>query len=321
MVPESQGGRPLTPMQIRTLDRLISVGASRPVSPSELSSELAGRLESGCAAAVGRWTERSLYLTKSSLLTIDRCEGQLLAQAGQPSSGVNSAAASGTATHHAIQLAFTHPGRAAYEYIRQAVAALRKSDEQFLAWWNDATTSEQSDLLVNATSRLTNFLDDFPPLQEAWNPRFEEPMVAKAGKLTLSCRPDLTMGRPRGDYKQTMLILDFKTGDIKDEHLHEARLYALIATLRHGVAPWRSTVYSLASGDYTDPDVTPEVLFETVNWVIQGVEAYVDVLTEKRSPVLSPGAQCRFCPARDTCDLSGVGRTDLSLPSPKASGR
>lgn len=307
--------RPLTPRQIRVLDQLIALGAERPTCPPELVSELQARLEAGVTPALKRWTEKSLYVTKGQLLTALRCEGQLVAEAGAPRSGLSPAMVMGTIAHLAIQLSYTHPNRPVNEYVRQAIIASRRNDTTLDEWWVAAEPAEQSDLMIQIASRVTNFLDDFPPLQEAWGPRFEEPMVAKAAKLTLSCRPDLVMGRPRGDFKQTMMLIDFKTGDVKDEHLDEARLYALVSTLRHGVPPWRSLIYSLSSGDYTDPDITPEVLLETVDKVVFGVNSMVDSLAEVRPATLSPGNHCRFCPVKDACPASATSQVLLGTPS------
>lgn len=298
---QTNGAKPLTPRQMSVLDRLVAVGADRPFAPPDLVDELAAVLEAAAASAVPKWTERSFYLTKGMFLTATRCEGQVVAEAQQPRSGISVPLVVGTVAHRAIQLAYTHPMRPANEYVRQAVVASRKADQALDEWWVSAEPSEQSDLLMQATSRVTNFLDDFPPLQESWSPRFEEPIVAKAGKLTMSCRPDLVIGRPRGDLKQTMLLIDFKTSDIKEEHEREARFYGLVAALRHGVPPWRSTVYSLSSGDYTEPDMTPDVLIDTAHEVGLAVASLVDVLTEARTPTLLAGPHCRYCPAKATC--------------------
>lgn len=314
---QNASAKALTPRQMAVLDRLIAVGASRPSAPPELVAELTSILESATAGAVARWTQRSFYLTKGVYLTASRCEGQVVADAQTPRTGTSVPLIVGTVAHKAIQVAYTHPMRPVNEYVRQAVVAVRKGDPLVEQWWVEASSSEQSDLLMQTTSRVTNFLDDFPPLQTAWNPRFEEPMAAKVGRLTMSCRPDLVIGRPRGDLKQTLLVIDFKTSDVKEEHDKEARFYALVAALRHGVPPWRSTVYSLASGDYTEPDITPDVLIETAQDVGAAVNSIIDVLGEARPPSLAPGPHCRYCPARDACPAGSesLGSAALQLPS------
>ena len=296
----------LTPRQVRTLDELLAIGAERPAADPELVSEILARLAAAVEPALERWTERSLYLTKGQYLSTLRCEGELLASAQAPRSGMSAPAVAGTIAHRAVQLSYTHPFRPVSEYVRQSVVGARSADQELDGWWAKLPVSEQSDLLMQITSKVTNFLDDFPPLDPSWSPRFEEPMVAKVGKLTMASRADLLIGRPRGDLRQTMLLIDLKSGDIKDEHIDEAHFYALVATIRHGVPPWRSLVYSLASGDYTSPDITGDVLLETVDRVGAAINALVDVFTERRTPDLKPGGQCRWCPARETCPAATV---------------
>ena len=154
---------------------------------------------------------------------------------------------------------------------------------------------------MQINSRVLNFLDDWPPLESSWSPRFEESITARIGRLTLSCRADLVLGRPRADLRQTLLIVDLKSGALKDEHRDEAMFYALVATLRHGVAPWRSTVYSLSSGEWTDADVTEADLFEQASRVSTAVTKLVDAMTEARALELTPGDHCRWCPVASTC--------------------
>jgi hypothetical protein len=302
----NNGARALTPRQVRVLDELLAIGAERPVSPPELVDELRSRLGDAVKPALERWTERSLYLTKGQYLTALRCEGQLQADAASPRTGMSSAAVAGTVAHRAVQLSYTHPLRPVTEYVRQAVIGARSSDQALDEWWSKLPAAEQSDLIVQITSKVTNFLDDFPPLDPIWNPRFEEPMVAKVGKLTLSSRADLVIGRPRGDLRQTMLLIDLKTGSLREEHEQEAQFYALVAALRHEVAPWRSVVYSLASGEYTEPDITPEILIDTADRVGEAVRNLVAVLTEERPGSLTPGQHCRYCPARSTCAVAAL---------------
>lgn len=294
----------LTPRQVRTLDELLAIGADRPGTDPSLLGEIVSRLETAAGEAVANWTERSLYLTKAQYLSALRCEGELLANARATRTGLHAATVAGTVAHRAVQLSYTHPLRPVADYVKQAIAGARSSDADLDEWWAKLPLSEQSDVTMQITSKVTNFLDDFPPLDPSWSPRFEEPISAKVGRLTLASRADLLIGRPRGDLRQTMLLVDLKTGALKDEHLDEAHFYALVATIRYGVPPWRSLVYSLASGEYTEPDITADILLETVDKVAKAVVSIVDVLTERRTPNLQPGAHCRWCPARHDCDAA-----------------
>lgn len=304
MSDSSSSRRVLTPRQVLTTNELLSLGLERPTHAPEIVSELHARILDGTNVALSKWTEKNLYFTKSQYIQSLRCEGEMVSIAREPRSSLSPAAVVGTIAHRGVQLSYTHPNRPVSSYVDQALIGARSQDQTLDAWWAQQPVSSQSDMLMQIASKVTNFLDDFPPLDPSWGPRFEEPMSAKIGKLTISGRADLVIGRPRGDMKQTMLLIDLKTGSLKEEHTHEAYYYALVATLRYAVPPWRSLVYSLASGEYTEPDITEEVLLEACSSLIIGVNAYIETMTERRMPKLSPGDHCRWCPGSATCAVS-----------------
>ena len=111
----------------------------------------------------------------------------------------------------------------------------------------------------------------------------------------------LIIGRPRPDGRQTMLICDLKTGALHEHHDLEAGFYALVSTLRHGVAPFRSVIYSLAAGDWSDPQMDANRLIDVAHRCVAAVNATIDIMLEARTPELSPGRHCAWCPAKDTC--------------------
>jgi hypothetical protein len=298
----------LTPVQEDTFTNLLQVGGPRPYAPIGLVEELRQTVLEGTREPLSRWTEPTLWLSKGQLFSALRCEASYQADKAAPRTpGKHPATAVGELTHRAVQMAHTHPGQPVAAYLRAARDSLLSSDPEFAAFHDGLDMAAQSDLVVTATSRVTAFLDSWPPLHPAWEPRFEEPLQAKVGKLTLSARPDLVLGRPRASGQQSMVIVDWKSGAIREEqHTAEAMFYALVATLRHGVPPFRSTVYSLASGTYTDPDVTAERLKEAAQAVVRAVGAVVDVLTERRAATPTPGLHCGYCRLKADCPVSSV---------------
>jgi hypothetical protein len=293
----------MNPTQIRTFNDLLAIGGERPHAPALLVEDLRAKLETGLAGPMRAWTESSMWLSKGQLFSALQCEGGLLAQREHrtETTTLHPATAAGTVAHRAIQIVHTHPGRHVEEVVRLAVAGSR-SDERFEEFWTGADVATQSDVLMQATSRVMGYLDAWPPMHASWSPRFEEPIQAKIGRVTLSGRVDLLLGRPRADGRQTMMVVDWKSGGIRDEeHMDEAAFYALLATLRFGVPPFRSTIYSLASGAWTEPDIDADVLHRAADRVIEGVEAIVAALAATRAPRLTAGRWCSFCPAKDTC--------------------
>ena len=291
----------LTPVQTRTFDELLSVGADRPTTPPGLVAELRDLIITGTTDALSRWTEDSLWLSKSKLTTVLRCEGQLAAEAPAARTfSLHPATAAGIVSHRAIQIAHTHPHRPVADYVNASVRASQE-ESRFADWWRDAGLGPQSDLITSAVGKVTHFLDSWPPLDPRWSPRFEDSFQVRLGRLTLSARADLVLGRPRADGRQTMLICDLKTGSLAEHHNFEAAFYALVATLRNGCAPFRSTVFSLTSGDWSDPDVDGELLRTTAQTVVAGVAQICEVLGNRRAAELSAGRHCAWCPAKLSC--------------------
>jgi hypothetical protein len=306
----------LTAAQRDVFDQLLAVGGPRPITPPGLPAQLSEQIETGCLSALERWPEGRLWMSKSHFSTVLRCEGSLLAQAEERRESMSAAVAVGIVSHRAIQIAHTHPTLSPSSAVDAAIEASLE-EEKFSSWWSNQSIGSQSDLLCQMVSRAVGFLDAFPPLPPSWVPRFEESIQARVGKLTLSARPDLLLGRPRPDMRQTMFICDFKTGSLGDQHVDEALFYALVATLRFGTAPFRSTVFSVASGEWTAPDVGPDDLRAAADRVVAGVVRYVDVMTERREAELTPGRWCSWCSARDSCAAAELVDDGRTRPAPQ----
>lgn len=293
------------------------MGTDRPTAPDGLVEDLEEKIRRGTSQAVARWTEPSMAFGKSHLFTALDCDGKVVAdrKSSFDPSAMNVPKATGILAHHAVQIAQTHPGHPPIHYVRQSVETHRRKDDNgFAPWWADLPMGDQSDVVEQAKSRVGGFLDSWPPLRDEWRWRFEEPVQATVGKLKLTSRMDLILGSAKNNGRQTMFLCDFKSGGLNDDrHPLEADFYALVSTLSHGVPPFRSTVYSLASGDWTDPDVTAEKLHAMADMVVRGVVTTVDMLTEAREPELTSGRHCRFCPALTTCPAAAED-PDVEVP-------
>lgn len=292
--------------QMRVFDDLLSIGAERPFAPDGLADHLENILLKGTQDAVASWTENSLWLSKSQLQTTRSCETWLVATQGEArDTRMNTATAVGIIAHRAIRTSYSRPG-VLHDLVQWAVETSVAEDNGVREFWEEASPGLQAEVINQATDRVAGYLDSWPTLQPNWEPRFEVPLQAKIGKLTLAGRVDLLLGRPRVP-RQTMLLCDFKTGSLHDGHTFEAGFYALLATLRYGIPPYRSVVYSLASGEWTRPaDVRAETLEQTAHEVSGLVSRYVEVLTEKSEPSLHPGKWCGWCPKQNTCPAAAA---------------
>jgi hypothetical protein len=289
----------------KVFDSLLDVGAPRPVARADTVDRVIAAFDDAGSHVKRVWSESSMSVGKSALASLARCEGNALAlratSSSSSSSHVSTASALGQVTHKAVQMSWTHPGRDVGVYVREAIAGCCAESQEFDEFWSTALLSSQSDVMASATVRVTAFVDTFPPLLDEWSPRFEEPMVARLGPIVLTGRPDLVMGRPRDAGRRTMFVCDFKSGDVTDEHVSEAQFYAVLATVRYGVVPWRTTVFSLASGMWTPSDFSDDEVVEAAERVAAGVSSLCDVWTESRPALLTQGRWCRWCPAKVDC--------------------
>lgn len=310
-----------TPVRLNNIqrdifDNLLSVGGRRPVAREGLSDDLKGYILDGTSKALNAWREPSMFLGKSALSSIRKCEGMVLADAEQKREySLPMPTAIGIVTHRAIQMSHTHGDRTPDELVKMAIAG-SMTEESFAAFMNAASDWTRSELISEAVNKTVSFLDTFPKLDKAWTPRFEVSFGARVGSLSMSGRPDLSLGRPKADGTQSMFLCDFKTGAIREDHYLEAQFYALLATLRNGVPPFRSCVFSLADGEWTTPDVTEESLFLVAEAVVDAVTRRVEVLTELREPTYTPGIYCRWCPAAASCESADPDARPAANPVP-----
>lgn len=299
----SQEEARLTPKQTSTLNQILRLGGDRGSSKEGLAAELKLYIANLTENKLVKFPEKSVYFTKSDYMAIQRCETQYIVNKENyvKSSTPQIPTIVGQLSHKAVQMSYTHPNKSADHYVRNSILGLRASDANFDEFMSTCGEYIQSDIIAQTISKVTNFMDDWPRLDPSWGTRFEEPLSCKIGKLTLSGRADFIIGRPRTDSKRTLLIVDLKTGNVKDEHREEALFYALVATLRYEIMPWRSIIYSLASGEYTQLDFTEEDLFEAATKVSLSVNNYVEIMSEQRDKNYSYGDHCNYCPIKLTC--------------------
>ena len=67
--------------------------------------------------------------------------------------------------------------------------------------------------------------------------------------MILRGKVDLALGRATGTQAR-VLIIDFKTGQVRSAHAEDLRFYAVIETIRVGVPPFRLATFSLDSGTW-----------------------------------------------------------------------
>ena len=110
---------------------------------------------------------------------------------------------------------------------------------------------------------------------------------------------DLVLNRP-DPIRSTRVLIDLKTGRAWPDHPEDMRLYALLYTLRYGVAPFRVATLFLSSGVPQVELVTEEVLERAADRVAAAVRVAA-TLAAGGSPELRPGPHCGRCPRQEGC--------------------
>jgi hypothetical protein len=293
------------PAQAEVLAALGARPHERPEFDPRLRAELREGLERALAPLVERLPEdETLWVSKHLLSTIHGCEGLFLAQ-DEEEFAWSPQTARGTVAHKAIELSVSWRGDpSAGELVDEAIARLIASNDRISHYLGALGEGERAELHGEATERVNMFLECFPRLEARWRPVAESRLRAdlNGDRIVLSGKVDLTVGRADG-VRAGKVLIDLKTGGFAPSHRDDLRFYALIETLRLGVPPRLLASYYLDGGRLLDEVVTEDTLAVAFERVVAGADAAVSLRHEGREPTLRPGAPCRWCPRRTTCDV------------------
>jgi len=299
----------LTDPQRRTLEGLIGTG-DRPTFPGDLAQRLRDRIESAVRELE---LAEPLWLGKEKLNQHGRCEGLFQAVlAGEAPPFAHSArSAHGVLLHKAIEVEVgARDGMEPHEIAQVAVGRVLEREERFSEYWRELSGAEQDDALMEVVRRVTLFQGSFPPLKplrRELSPVSELRVRAEllGGDLVLSGQIDLVLGQPDRlePNRATRLVVDLKTGSAYPEFAEDMRFYALVMTLRFGVPPYRAASLFLESGTWQAEDVTEEILLHAADRAISAARAAA-ALTNGRSPELTPGIYCSWCPRAAVCPVA-----------------
>lgn len=256
----------LTPAQVRIAVGLLGLGEERPVADLDWASELADWIDDALTTHSGgpgptRWT-----VTKASLAGVFGCEAHSVASRGQ--FAWNNRTAKGTVVHNAIALAAAGGATTSARILAEAAMdeAQRSGDKSLAAWLAGLGPAQRASLIAESVPPIDGFLSAFPPLRPAWNPIAEYPVAATIGdgRVRVSGRVDLALGSNRRDgdrfLRRRRLFIEVKTGASRPEHRAVHLLYALLETLRSGVAPFRAATYYTEDATWLADDITKELL-------------------------------------------------------------
>lgn len=294
------------PVQERVLTQLLAVGDPRPPGSVDLADRLERELCDLTAEAVGLMPPGAQLFVSKSRLDALSCDGRYLDMEETPFAWT-SAMVRGQLAHNGIEIdmAGNHT-KDAGRIIAHAWEQLATSGTSAGEYLTSLGGVEADDLRAQARRIVLDFRDQFPPLPEAWHPRTEQPLRRQlhAGRVVVQGRPDLQIGRPTLD-RRRMLLVDLKTGGRHVlRHRADMRFYALLATLKHRVAPFRVATYYLDEADWDAEDVDEDVLRAALRHLAAGINRAA-VLEFARPPdsrlQLLAGPHCTWCGRAADC--------------------
>lgn len=300
----------LTPVQERTLVDLMASDVPRPTFRRDVASRLGTLIETLAAPALSALPDdKRIVLSKSGLTNLHaRCEGLYVANVlGEGAFEFSLPLAIGKLVHKAIEVEVVGERLGEGELIEKALRRMQASDTEFDRFVGELDEIERSELAGEAIRQVVLFRATLPPLQKSWAPVPELRVKHElfGGRLLLTGTVDLSLGKPRVEapMEGRRLFIELKTGVERPEYVDDLRFYALVATLRFGVPPFRVATLMLENGTYRPEDVSEDILEAAARRTAAAASRHVAVL-DGEEPVLRPGPWCGWCPRRDTCPES-----------------
>lgn len=296
-----------TPAQLRAWQGLLAGDTpGRPLVDPDARSRWLAFLTDRTADAVARLPAQpgaALYLSKGKLDALD-CDGRFLDQQDSVFAWTTPMVV-GDLAHRAIELDLAGDREQAPQELMRAVwgdfAARGNSAGEFVASLGGV---EADDLRARALRRVLEFREVFPLLPAAYV-RSEVEMKASlhGGALVCNGRPDLVVGRTHPTERRQILI-DLKTGGRSRHHRHDMRYYALLATLKYGVVPFRVATFYLDEADWEHEDVDDDVLEAAARTIAEKADRAVTLLhatPPDEQLRLVAGPACNWCGRQSTC--------------------
>ncbi len=298
----------LNPAQAEVLALLGARPEERPTFDAELRNELRHALNEGLEPLIAEVTGDKMFINKRLLAMAMGCERRLLAD-DDTAFAWSVPIARGTIAHKAIELSIHWQGQPEpLDLVDQSIARLAEGTDGLAYWLQACSEVERAELRALGNDHVAQFLECWPPLKTQWRPLTESKLRLELHhRFVLSGKVDLTLGRAEGTTAGKVLI-DFKTGGAKPDHVDDLRFYALIETIRLGTPPRRIATYYLDQGQFVPEDVTENLLFSAAARVIDGITTIVELRTKIKEAGTSPGPACGWCPALVDCDVGRLHR-------------
>jgi len=297
----------LAPVQRRVLEELLAVDQPRPLAEPATAQRIRDLIEQELAGAVASLPAGGppLVIGKSALDALD-CDGRYLDRLQTPFTWVPAMVA-GTLAHTGIAVDLAGGwARDPTEVVTHAWQAFATSGTPAGHYLSELGGADADALRGRALNLVVEFREIFPPLPE-WVPVRCEPELAVTllgGRLRLRGKPDFAIGRAQHAGRRRLLLVDLKTGRRNAlRNRADMRFYALLATLKYGVAPFRVATFYMDEAGWDAEDVDDDVLEAAGRTVAEKVARAARLVHPPPDAELrlEPGPACQWCGRAPGC--------------------
>lgn len=257
--------------------------------------------------------DEDVQLSKHLIGRIHGCEVRLLAEeAADTGFEVNVPIARGTVAHKAIELGIHWEGEPLpLALVDEALASLAHTDHWLTDFVQTCSAADRAELRSTAGDRVAKFFECFPRLEAKWRPVTESTQIVDllGGRIRLRGKVDLTLGVARGT-QAGKVVIDLKTGAPNSAHRDDLRFYALLDAVRVGIPPRLVASFYLDMGEARTEPVTEAMLDATVARTVDAARRLAALRAGTVEPAYRPSYACRWCVARDTCEVGQAWLVD-----------
>lgn len=300
----------MTPLQERIWTQVLDAEARRSDRPSadptagrRLAERVLSRLAPGLEALPA---DERLVLSGSDLDAL-ACDGRYLDRTATPFAWTPGTAAAALVSDAVGVDLDGGQARPVTELIDHAWRRSCASSGSLGAWLSELDGVDRDAVRGDAARRLHDLRDVLPPLPVWTSPRTRVRLAWRAAPgVLVHTSVDLVVGRadPR---RRLVHLLDLRTGLPSVLSGEQRRRAALLATLRSGIAPWRTTTLSTDVADAASDDVTDELLEQAADELAARITRAVALRTAP-PPVarqrLRAGPWCGWCSRAPDCPLA-----------------
>jgi len=295
--------------------------AARPAPDPVVIEAARSHLEAVAAA----WAEAIpgdvvVRVTKDAVVGVRRCEVRHLAELARRAEGDRTPRTPALVRGRLLDVLFRQVatiGTVGPDPVADALAACRLDGDDTATDLDGLDDADRLAVRTEVVAAAERLVAAWPRLPPGAGVRTQERVVVvlAGGRVLLSGRPDLTIGRPTL-HRAGVLVVEAKGGRFRPAHLEELRFYTLLEALRWGVAPFRGVVWCLGDGRLESVDVDADLVWSEALRVADAI-ARLTRLAAGEVPRAAANPLCPSCPLVEGCPAGArqVALAGASWPS------